>query len=68
VNSDPILDSINEGVFTVDPEWRITTFNAAAERITGVQRQEAIGRSCSDLFRASICERSSSPFRSVVYR
>jgi len=23
--ADPILDSINEGVFTVDPDWRITT-------------------------------------------
>ena len=58
MNSDPILDSINEGVFTVDPDWHITTFNAAAERITGVRRQEAIGRSCSDVFRASICEQA----------
>ena len=55
-NSDPILDSINEGVFTVDPEWRITAFNRAAERITGVPKQDAVGRVCSDVFRASICE------------
>jgi len=41
----------------VDLDWRVTTFNAAAERITGVPRQEAIGRPCSDVFRASICER-----------
>jgi PAS domain S-box-containing protein len=54
--SDPILDSINEGVFTVDPDWRITAFNRAAERITGVHRQDALGRVCSDVFRASICE------------
>lgn len=54
--SDPILDSINEGVFTVDPEWRITAFNRAAERITGVRRQDAVGRVCSDVFRASVCE------------
>jgi PAS domain S-box-containing protein len=51
-----ILDSIADGVFTVDAEWRITSFNAAAERITGVQRSEAIGRPCCDVFRASICE------------
>jgi len=57
-SSDPILDSINEGVFTVDPDWRITTFNRAAERITGVRRQDAIGRRCCDVFRASICERA----------
>ena len=54
--SDPILDSINEGVFTVDHQWRITAFNRAAERITGVRRQDALGRQCSDVFRASICE------------
>lgn len=41
----------------MDLDWRVTTFNAAAERITGVPRQEAIGRPCSDVFRASICER-----------
>jgi len=51
-----ILDSINEGVFTVDPKWRITAFNRAAERITGVSRDEAIGRPCCDVFRANICE------------
>jgi len=53
---DVILDSINEGVFTVDLQWRITSFNRAAERITGVRRGDAIGRRCSDVFRASICE------------
>ncbi len=58
VGGDPILDSINEGVFTVDREWRITSFNRAAERITGVRGQDAIGRVCSDVFRANICEES----------
>ncbi len=53
---DPILDSINEGVFTVDDRWRITSFNRAAERITGVPRAEALGRSCCDVFHADICE------------
>jgi PAS domain S-box-containing protein len=56
--SDPILDSINEGVFTVDPDWRITAFNRAAEEITGVRRQDAIGRVCCEVFRASVCEGS----------
>ena len=51
-----ILDSVADGVFTVDSEWRITSFNRAAERITGVPRAEAIGKSCWDVFRASICE------------
>jgi len=56
LRSDPILDSINEGVFSVDPQWRVTAFNRAAEQITGVRRQEAIGRPCCEVFRASICE------------
>ncbi|MEJ5357309.1 MAG: sigma 54-interacting transcriptional regulator [Desulfobacterales bacterium] len=51
-----ILDSIQEGVFTVDLEWRITSFNRAAEVITGVPRAEALGRRCFEVFRADVCE------------
>ncbi|MDI6790387.1 MAG: sigma 54-interacting transcriptional regulator [Thermodesulfobacteriota bacterium] len=51
-----ILDSIADGVFTVDLEWKITSFNRAAEKITGIPREEALGRLCSDVFRANICE------------
>ena len=51
-----ILDSINDGVFTVDDQWRITSFNQAAERITGVRRNEALGRPCCEVFRANVCE------------
>lgn len=53
---DVILDSIADGVFTVDQDWRITSFNRAAEQITGVSRRDAIGQQCCDVFRASICE------------
>jgi len=53
-----MLDSINEGVFTVDEHWRVTSFNRAAETITGIDRQEALGKQCSEVFRASICEKS----------
>ena len=41
-----ILDSIADGVFTVDKDWRITSFNRAAQEITGVPRDEAIGKPC----------------------
>lgn len=53
---DVILDSINEGVFTIDLNWRITAFNRAAECTTGVSRQDAIHRFCHDVFHANICE------------
>ena len=51
-----ILDSITEGVFTVDGDWRITSFNRAAENIIGISRERAIGKTCRDIFRANICE------------
>ncbi len=51
-----ILDSIADGVFTVDGEWRITTFNRAAEQITGFSRKEAVGKKCFDIFRADCCQ------------
>ncbi len=51
-----ILESISEGVFTVDHEWRITSFNRAAEEITGILRGEAIGRYCWEVFRSNMCE------------
>jgi len=51
-----VLDSINEGVFTVNHDWIITSFNRAAEKITGVSRGEAIGRLCHDVFHSDICE------------
>jgi PAS domain S-box-containing protein len=53
--TDLILDSIADGVFTVDRDGRITSFNRAAEQITGFPRQEAIGQFCHEIFRASIC-------------
>ena len=54
--TDAILESISDGVFTVDPEWRITSFNRAAEEVTGISRRDAIGRLCSEVFRSNMCE------------
>jgi len=54
--TESILESISDGVFTVDHEWRITSFNRAAEEITKISREEAIGRHCWEVFRASACE------------
>ena len=51
-----VLHCVADGVFTVDCDWRITSFNRAAERITGVPAERAMGRQCCDVFHASICE------------
>ncbi len=51
-----VLESLTEGVFTVDRDWQITSFNRAAEKITGFRRQDAIARKCWDIFHASACQ------------
>ncbi len=51
-----ILDSITEGVFTVNEDWIITSFNRAAEKITGFPREKAIGKKCFEIFQADICQ------------
>ncbi|MGA1794760.1 MAG: sigma 54-interacting transcriptional regulator, partial [bacterium] len=51
-----IMSSIAEGIISLDKEFRITSFNRAAEQITGINRAEALNRHCWEVFRASICE------------
>lgn len=53
-----ILDSVADGVFTVDEDMRITYFNRAAEKITGITRDQAVGQFCFDILKANICEKS----------
>ncbi len=53
--SDVILNSISDGVFTVDKNWNITSFNRAAEEITGISTKEAIGARCSEVLKSSLC-------------
>ena len=47
-----LLESVGEGLFVIDTGWRITHFNAAAERIVGVRRAQVLGRSLWDAFPA----------------
>lgn len=51
-----ILSSIADGVFTVDSKRIITSFNPAAERITGIPASQAIGKHCADVLHSDICE------------
>jgi PAS domain S-box-containing protein len=60
-----ILESISDGVFTVDDQWRLTSFNKAAERITGIDRSEAIGKLCHEVFKSNMCE-SECPLRRTM--
>ena len=60
-----ICDSIADGVFTVDKDWRITSFNQAAEEITGISRDQAIGQRCFEVLHADICEQECALKRSM---
>lgn len=48
--NETLLESIGDGVVAIDRQWTVTVWNAAAERITGVSKRDALGR----------------PFRTVV--
>ena len=43
-----ILDNLHDGVYFVDMNRRITYWNKGAEKITGYESSEAVGRSCSE--------------------
>ncbi len=51
-----ILNSITDGVLTVDNEWRITSFNPAAEMITGYRAEDVMGRQCHEIFKSEKCK------------
>ncbi|CAN5351635.1 hypothetical protein BH24GEM3_BH24GEM3_06850 [soil metagenome] len=40
----PGLEALRDGFYMLDPEWRVTYWNAAAERFLGVPREEALGQ------------------------
>ena len=50
-----ILDSVADGVFTIDNNRVLTSFNRAAEKIIGIKREKAIGQYCYNIFHADIC-------------
>ena len=52
-----IIQSMADGVITVDGEMHITDLNRAAEKLTGYSRQEALGRFCGEVLQSSMCGR-----------
>src|SRR5512138_2216566 len=45
-----IVENMQDGVYFVDQDRRITYWNRAAERITGYTAAEVVGRGCADNF------------------
>lgn len=63
-----IFENISHGIFTINEDGKITSFNSAAEELTGYSRQEVIGRSCARIFQADICESECPLKRSIKTR
>ena len=53
--TDVILNSLAEGVITVDKEFKITFINGAAEKLTGFSREQVIGQFCKNVFKSEFC-------------
>jgi PAS domain S-box-containing protein len=45
-----ILESISEAVVALDRDWRYSYVNAAAERMSGIRREQILGQSRWDIF------------------
>ncbi len=60
-----ILDNITDGVFTVDHDYNITSFNRSASQITGYTSEEVLGKKCFDIFRSNICENNCAIKRAI---
>ena len=51
-----ILQTLPDGLFTVDRSGRINFFNRAAEGITGITAEQAMGMDCAAVFNDPYCE------------
>ena len=49
--ADHLLESVAEGIITLDSHGRITFFSRGAERITGWRQEQVLGKPVDDVFR-----------------
>ncbi|MCX5887828.1 MAG: PAS domain-containing protein [Deltaproteobacteria bacterium] len=50
-----IIQSVPDGIITVDGQMCITDLNRAAENLTGYSRAEALGQYCGKILQSSLC-------------
>lgn len=62
-----VMDSLPLAIVAVDPDLRITRFNAWAQEITGHSEKQAIGRYCGDVLQGGMCSHDC-PLRTVISR
>ncbi len=55
--SENIVESINVGILAADLEDRVESWNSQIEKLTGISREQALGRKLADLLPSDLCER-----------
>jgi PAS domain S-box-containing protein len=50
-----IIQSLPDGIITVDGQLQVTDLNRAGEKLTGLSREKALGRHCGEVLRSSLC-------------
>jgi len=56
---------ISDPFFMVDPEMTITYINRSAARLLGVNIDDALGKTCRDVFKSDVCDREC-PLKDVM--
>ena len=51
-----LLGNLHIGVFTVNSKRKITSFNPAAEFLTGFKEAEVVGKYCHQVFKNDLCQ------------
>lgn len=64
---DTIIESLSDGVFTVDRQLRITSFNRGMEYITGRRESDVVGLSCEEVLSGDNCG-TNCPFSHTLER
>jgi two-component system, OmpR family, phosphate regulon sensor histidine kinase PhoR len=50
-----IIQSLPDGIITVDGQLQVTDLNRAGENLLGLSRQQALGKYCGEVLRSSLC-------------
>ena len=50
-----VLNCHQEGIFSIDKNWEITTFNQKAVELTGYPANEVLGKKCWEIFKTKNC-------------
>ena len=53
--TEQVIDSIADGIFTVDRHMVVRSISPRMERLLGIEAAQAVGRACSQVFRGSKC-------------